>query len=169
MKAIWRFGFVAGFATGIAALAQAPPEPKYGYEVVSVKKAEPDARGNRIGPGPQGGVRTTNTNLMALLTFSYDVRDYQIIDEPGWAKTEGFDVSFTPDKPEALPKPGEADANGMATMMDRQRQRMQTVLRDRFALKVRMETRELPIYELTLAKGGSKLKAPEAGKGPSIQ
>jgi uncharacterized protein (TIGR03435 family) len=81
----------------------------------------------------------------------------------------GFDVSFTPDKPEAFPKPGEANAKIMETLMDRQRQRMQAVLRDRFGLQLRMETRELPIYVLSPAKNGSKLKAPEeAGKGPSM-
>jgi bla regulator protein blaR1 len=82
---------------------------------------------------------------------------------------ESFDVSFTADKPEAFPKPGEADAKAMGTLMDRQRQRMQAVLRDRFGLKLRVETRELPIYMLSPAKNGSKLKAPEeAGKGPSM-
>jgi uncharacterized protein (TIGR03435 family) len=159
---------VVGFLIGVCAFAQAPPEPKYGYEVVSIKKADPAARGVRIGPGMQGGLRTVNTSLLVLLTFAYDVRDYQIINAPGWAKVEGFDVSFTPDKPEAFPKPGEADLKSLETMMDRQRQRVQAILRDRFALKLHMETRDLPIYTLTLAKGGSKLKAPEPGKGPSM-
>src|SRR5450432_2544685 len=109
----WVFGLAVGFLTGVSALAQAPPEPKYGYEVVSIKKSDPAARGVRIGPGPQGGLKSMNTNLMVLLTFAYDVRDYQIIDAPGWAKGEGFDVSFTPDKPETPPKPGETDAKSM--------------------------------------------------------
>ncbi len=53
--------------------------------------------------------------------------------------------------------------------MHRQQQRMQAVLRDRFGVKLRMETRELPVYSLTIAKSGSKLKEPEAGgKGPSM-
>jgi uncharacterized protein (TIGR03435 family) len=157
---------IAGLAAGVCAIAQAPPEPKYGYEVVSIKKSDPAARGSRIEPGPQGGLRTTNTGLMMLLTMAYDVRDYQIIDAPGWARSEGFDISFTPDKPEALPKPGEGGVQEVETMMVRQRQRMQAILRDRFGLKLRMETRELPIYELTVAKGGVKLQAPQAGKGP---
>jgi uncharacterized protein (TIGR03435 family) len=155
--------------TALTAVAQSPPEPKYTYEVVSIKQSDPAARGGRIGPGSQGGLRTTNTNLMVLLTFAYDVRDYQIIDAPGWARSEGFDVSFTPDKPEAFPKPGEGDMKSLEPMMDRQRQRMQAILRDRFGLKLRMETRELPIYALVPAKGGSKLKTPdEGGKGPSM-
>jgi hypothetical protein len=75
-------------------------------------------------------------------------------------------VSFTPEKPETPLKPGETDAESMETMMHRQQQRMQAVLRDRFGMKLRMETRELPIYALTIAKRRSQLKDPEtAGKG----
>jgi len=161
------FGLI--FALSLGAAAQAPSEPKYGYEVASIKKSDPAARGVGIGPGPQGGLKTMNTNLMTLLTFSYDVRDYQIIDAPGWARGEGYDVTFTPDKVETFPKPGEATADNMESLMGRQRQRMQAVLRDRFGLKLREETRELPIYTLSPAKSGSKLKAPEeGGKGPSM-
>jgi uncharacterized protein (TIGR03435 family) len=159
-----------GILLASAALAQAPPEPKYGYEVVSIKQADPTARGTRIGPGPQGGLRTSNTSLMTLITFAYDVRDYQVLDAPGWAKSEGFDVSFTPDKPEAFPKPGEATIAQMQPMMERQQQRMQAILRDRFGLKLRVEKRELPLYELVQAKSGSKLTAASTqGKGPSMQ
>jgi len=54
--------------------------------------------------------------------------------------------------------------------MDRQRQRMQAVLRDRFGLKLRLEKRELPIYVLKPAKGGSKLTPPGPdSKGPSMR
>jgi uncharacterized protein (TIGR03435 family) len=169
MTNIRRFACLIALLASLEALAQTPPVPTYGYEVVSVKKSDPAARGVRIGPGPQGGLRTTNTSLMVLLTFAYDVRDYQILEAPGWSKGEGFDVSFTPEKPETPLKPGEVDAKSIETMMQRQRQRMQAVLRDRFGMKLRMETRELPIYGLTTAKSGSKLKEPEAGgKGPSM-
>ena len=37
---------------------------------------------------------------------------------------------------------------------------MQAVLRDRFSLALRVETRELSIYGLTVAKNGHKLAAP---------
>jgi len=36
---------------------------------------------------------------------------------------------------------------------------MQALLEDRFRLKIHRETREVPVYELTVAKGGSKLQA----------
>ena len=36
---------------------------------------------------------------------------------------------------------------------------LQSLLEDRFKLVIRREIRELPIYELTVAKGGAKLRA----------
>jgi uncharacterized protein (TIGR03435 family) len=40
---------------------------------------------------------------------------------------------------------------------------LQALLEDRFHLKVHRETREIPVYELTLARGGLKLKAFQKG------
>ena len=95
-------------ALGLAGLvcAQVPAAQDYGYEVASIKKADPTARGTRIGPGPQGGMRTTNTTLLTLITFVYNVQEYQVADVTPWVKSEAFDVSFTPDKPDAMPAPG---------------------------------------------------------------
>jgi uncharacterized protein (TIGR03435 family) len=105
---------------------------------------------------------------MQLLTWAYLVHDYQIARAPGWVTSDRFDVSFTPDRPEISPHPGirmsESDA-----WTDRNRQRMQAVLRDRFSLVLRAETHQLPIYALVLAKGGHKLSPPSAGQpGPSF-
>jgi len=40
---------------------------------------------------------------------------------------------------------------------------LQALLEDRFKLKIRRETREVPVYALTVAKGGLKLQASRAG------
>jgi uncharacterized protein (TIGR03435 family) len=50
--------------------------------------------------------------------------------------------------------------NELDSVMSRQKQQTQAVLRDRFGLILRAETRELPIYALILAKGGHKLSPP---------
>ena len=42
---------------------------------------------------------------------------------------------------------------------------LQTLLAERFQLKVHQETREKPVYALTVAKNGSKLKENAAGAG----
>jgi uncharacterized protein (TIGR03435 family) len=43
---------------------------------------------------------------------------------------------------------------------------VQSLLEDRFKLKVHRHTREVPVYELTVAKGGSKLKPFDGGCTP---
>jgi uncharacterized protein (TIGR03435 family) len=158
------------FAAGIAALtipsaigiirAQIlPPPPAYTYDVVSIHRSSPDERRTIIGPGAQGGLRMQYATAMTMLTFAYGVRDYQIVGAPGWISSDHFDVTFTPDKTELALAVG-STANELDSVMSRQKQRLQAVLRDRFGLTLRAETRELPIYALIVAKGGHKLSQP---------
>ena len=96
---------------------------------------------------------------MFMLTFAYGIRDYQIADAPGWASSDRFDVSFTPDKAEPALRPSAA-LNEMESNMSREKQRTQAVLRDRLGLILRAETHQLALYALILAKGGHKLSQP---------
>jgi uncharacterized protein (TIGR03435 family) len=158
------------FAAGRAALsitsvigiirAQIPPQPPaYTYDVVSIHRSSPDEHRTIIGPGAQGGLRMQYATAMAMLTFAYGVRDYQFVGAPGWTSSDHFDVTFTPDKTEIALTLG-STATQLDSVMSRQKQRTQAVLRDRFGLILRAETRELPIYALIVAKGGHKLSPP---------
>jgi uncharacterized protein (TIGR03435 family) len=141
---------------GVLRAQTLPPPPAYGYEVASIKPSAPGDMSSRFGPGPQGGMRAQNITVAQLLTFAYDVREYQFVSVPGWVTSDRFDVSFTPDRPEAAPSPG-MSRRQLEGAFNRNRQRMQAVLRDRFNLLLRAETRELPIYALTTARNGPKL------------
>jgi uncharacterized protein (TIGR03435 family) len=94
-----------------------------------------------------------------MLTFAYGVRDYQMAGAPGWASSDHFDVNFTPDKTEIALAVG-STTNELDSVMSRQKQRTQAVLKDRFGLILRAETRELHMYALILARGGHKLSRP---------
>jgi uncharacterized protein (TIGR03435 family) len=142
-----------------------PPPPAYSYEVVSVRPSPPGATETRLSPGPQGGVRGTNLTPMQLMTYAYSVRSYQFVNAPGWVETEHYDLSFTPDKPEPAPSRGMSHEQ-LEASFHRQQQRMQAVLRDRFGLVLKAETREMPIYSLVVAKSGSKLSPPKDEKAP---
>jgi len=63
---------------------------------------------------------------------------------PDWIHAELFDI--------------EARAEGNPTEEMMQGPMLQTLLEDRFKLKVHRETREVPVYALTLEQGGSGLK-----------
>jgi bla regulator protein BlaR1 len=146
-------------AIGIIRAQTLPPPPAYTYDVVSIHRSSPDQRRERIGGGPQGGLRMQNVTAMFMLTFAYGIRDYQIAGAPGWVSSDRFDVIFTPNKAEPAPRPG-TPFNETESTMSRQAQRTQAVLRDRFGLILRAETRELPTYALIQAKGGHKLSRP---------
>jgi bla regulator protein blaR1 len=148
------------FAIGIVRAQSLPPAPAYTYEVVSIHPSKPGQ-----GRTYFRGYRTENATAMQLLTFAYQVHEYQITGAPRWATSDRFDVNFTPDRKEANPGPGMAMVQAGA-WMDRNRQRMQAVLRDRFGLVLRAETHELPVYALVLAKGGPKLSPPSDLPGP---
>lgn len=144
-------------AAGILAAQERPAPPKYTYEVVSIHRADPAQLNSGFSEGPQGGLRARNVTAMQAMTFAYRVQDYQLLGAPGWARTERFEISLTPDRSEIVPG-RETPRTEFDGWLARQGQRMQAVLRDRFSLVVRAETRELPMYFLTVAKNGHKLK-----------
>ena len=169
-KAMLAAATVAAMATpfliGVIRAQTLPPAPAYGYDVVSIHRSDPAASGAQLGRGPQGGWRSQNTPVMMLLTVAYDIADYQVIGAPAWVYSDLYDVTFTPDKPQAPPGRGAAQKDQQA-YLSRNRQRLQAVLRDRFGLVMRVETRELPIYVLRQAKSGSRL-SPHAEGTPGL-
>jgi uncharacterized protein (TIGR03435 family) len=80
--------------------------------------------------------------LSVLTRLAYNVKDFQVIGLPGWASVEGYDIS--------------AKASGPASF-EQMRPMLQALLAERFHLSFHSETKELPIYELELAKGGAKV------------
>ncbi|MBI3208322.1 MAG: TIGR03435 family protein [Candidatus Solibacter usitatus] len=144
------------FAIGILRAQTLPPPPQYKFEVASIRPGDPSAPNARIGPGPQGGLRTENTPVMELLIFAYDLREYQFTGGPGWVRTDRFNITATPDKPEEAlhPSMGREKFEGQ---VNRQRQRLQALLTERFGLVLRAETREMPVYALKAGKSGHKL------------
>src|SRR3984885_5478585 len=62
------------------------------FEVASIKPANPDAPGTSMQFMPGGGLKMTGAPLRAMITFAYDVRDFQISGGPGWVGAERFDV-----------------------------------------------------------------------------
>jgi len=144
------------FAIGILRAQTLPPEPALTYDAVSIHKSAAANNNRLIGPGPQGGWRTTNTPVLLLIATAYHVQENQIFGVPGWASTQGYDITFTPDKSE-IPLTTSSSLKTIQGFMNRNATRLQAVLRDRFGLVLRSEMREMPIYRLVQVKGGAKL------------
>jgi uncharacterized protein (TIGR03435 family) len=68
---------------------------------------------------------------------------------PGWIDSERFTIEAKAETPETQ--------DVMRGPM------LQALLEERFALKIHSETREVPIYELRVAKGGPKFQATKPG------
>jgi uncharacterized protein (TIGR03435 family) len=117
------------------------------FEVASIKPGDPGARGGYIQPSP-GRFTSTNMPLIGLITFAYDVRPDQISGAPGWIDSQRYDILATSESPVGDPH----------KLLDQQRLMLQKLLADRFQLRVRHETRERPVYTLTVDKNGPKMK-----------
>jgi uncharacterized protein (TIGR03435 family) len=68
---------------------------------------------------------------------------------PDWMHWERFDI--------------DARSDGQPSLLMMQGPMMQAVLEDRFKLKIHRETRQGPVYELTLGKGTPRLKPLQRG------
>jgi uncharacterized protein (TIGR03435 family) len=143
---LWSAG-VAVFAFSVA-FGQATENLT--FEVASVKPAAhplPFAGMLLIsngGPGTRdpGQITWSNVVLKQLLTTAYDVKPYQV-NGPGWLDTERYDI---------VAKVPEGATTEQVNMMWR------NLLKERFGMVVHHESKEFPVDELVVAKGGPKFK-----------
>jgi uncharacterized protein (TIGR03435 family) len=68
---------------------------------------------------------------------------------PNWIRSERFEI--------------DARSDGHPSILMMQGPMLQTILEDRFKLKIHRETRQGPVYELALGKGSPKLKPLQDG------
>ena len=133
------------------------------YDVFSIK---PDKSGSgmvRMQMIPDG-FSATNISLKNLIADAYGIKEDLISGSPGWAESDRYDVTA---------KVAGADIPTFKKLTSDQRNAMlQPLLADRLKLKAHYETRELPIYELVLAKSGFKLHEATPGdsyaNGPKV-
>jgi len=132
---------------------------KYEYDVVSIKILDPDLRGVDIGTGyAADGLTAHGVRMFWMFRNAYGVTKPEIVGAPAWFDDVRFsvDARLDPATSAELQKlsPDQLKAARM--------QMLQAVLADRFGLKCHVETRELPAYFLTVAKGGPKLQEAKA-------
>lgn len=133
------------------AFAQQPPRPA--FDVASIKPNVSGVRGVTFAPMSGGRLTVENNPVTNLIQNAYGVRGNQIVGGPGWMDSDRFDI--------------EARAEG-SPAKDQLMLMLQVLLEDRFKLKVHRETRELPVFILTAAKGGVKLKPWQEGSCVTI-
>jgi uncharacterized protein (TIGR03435 family) len=124
------------------------PAP-FAYDVVSIHidKRGPGSTGTDVNGGDY---TATNVTMKDLLEQAYDIREDLISGVPGTLDSLRFDLRA---------KIVDPDLNALRTLTDPQRRAMlMPVLADRFHLKMHIETRILPVYELIVLKDGPKFR-----------
>lgn len=97
---------------------------------------------------PGGLYVATNVSLRFLVREAYQTRDFQLIGGPNWLDSDSFDIQA---RAAAADVPAPDQTRTQMLLM------LQYMLEDRFRLKIRRETRQLPVYALRVGKGGHKL------------
>jgi len=109
-----------------------------------------------------GGFEAINISLKGLLEFAYDLPEARMIGGPAWLDSAKWDVQA-----KASPEVDAQIHKGGDESKAEKQQMVRALLADRFKLTVHQDTRELPVYALVVAKGGSKLQETKAD-GTSI-
>jgi uncharacterized protein (TIGR03435 family) len=131
------------------------------YEIVSIKPSESHNNGSSWQSMPDG-FRLTGMPLESLVFSAYGIiMESQVSGMPGWMGSDRYDIE------------AKVDADTAARWeklsgKERQQQEnpmMQSLLVDRCKLKAHQETKELPVYNLVIAKDGLKMKEAPADQG----
>ena len=143
------------FLAAASVIGQRPPAPATpppGFEVAVIRPSAADAAGTNFMLS-SSRFSVTNAPLTDLIQFAYNLKtNQQVPKTPAWIASEKFDVDATI---------ADADRDALKKLpadqkLEQYRLRVRTLLADRFNFKASMQTRELPVYALVLAKGVPK-------------
>lgn len=133
-----------------AGILLAQPQPKRyrfeSFEVVTIKPTPPDWAGGRF-IRMQSTLQFVARNhaLHTLIAAAYNLSPRAISGGPKWVASDHFDI--------LAKAPGE-----IRPTLDEQMSMLRSLLADRFKLTFHREQKELPIYVLSVARTGAKLK-----------
>lgn len=149
----WRLVVIAGMARlalSNGAQVQSPPA----FEVASIRRNL--SGGLNTGINISGERLTvTNGSVKTLIRNAYGILGFQLAGEPRWLDVEMYDIVAT-------------TGSGGKISPDQFKLLLQSLLADRFRLKVHWETRETSIYALVLDKSGPRFKEASEALEPGI-
>lgn len=103
--------------------------------------------------------RSINATVIEIIQWAYELPDSRVLNAAAWTTSAKYDIEAKSDTA--------ADAHFHAlstTEARREKSKMvQSLLLDRFHLSAHIETRELPAYDLVVAKGGPRFSAVQDG------
>ena len=152
-----------------SAPAQSPEAGGPAFEAATVRPNTSGETRRQIEVLPGGRFNAINMTLWQILSIAYPI-DGKFRDEinltggPGWINSDRFDIVA---KAEGSPrldtnKPGSTVTDVDRDAVERIRMMLRRFLAERFKLRLHHETRQLPLYELVMAKT-------DGGVGPELR
>ena len=144
-------------AAGLMLLSPATllPQEAPAFDAASITPAKAGARGYSIRPLP-GRLSVSNTPLRLLIASAYHVYEFQVSGGPKWIDSERYDI-------EAKAASGSRPTEKQLMLM------LQALLADGFALAIRRDTKDFPVYALEIGKGGPRFQAPKDEGAPEFR
>lgn len=123
--------------------AQQSPAPT-GLQFAAIRASDPHAQGHRVRV-TGNRLETTNTSLGDLLCFAYGLHDTQIVGAPDWVRSDKYDLTLQTDATSSM---NELFWTSV----------LQQYLIENFRLAFHRDTRDLPVYILTVSQSAPRLK-----------
>ena len=136
-------------AAGMFAQSPATRPAFDSFEVATIKPSAQDSRGRYIRMQSAHRFFAKDYSLKALVGAAYNLTPQAISGGPAWIESDRYDI--------LAGTPGE-----IRPTLDEQMSMLRNLLADRFKLTFHREQKELSLYALLVAKGGSKLKESSA-------
>jgi uncharacterized protein (TIGR03435 family) len=131
-------------AQGASPQAAVPPAGNdSAFEVAAIRPNTSGSPVVQLNPPVGGRFRAVNVTVRMLLMRAWRMKDFQITGGPDWMNSERFDIS------------AESTESGIDEV--RYRTMLQTLLADRFQLKLHRDSKQMPVYDLVTTRNGLKL------------
>lgn len=162
MAALIVFGIANAALGRVRSQAQDAGIIRFEFESVSIKPNQSGAASGTVSPVRtmmlNGGILATNATLMDLVRAAYGIEaapgvdDGRVVGAPRWATSERYNLDAKIDRPvaDALWKLKQEPRTSQSQQM------LQALLAERFKLTVHRDSKELPVYVLSVVKGGPK-------------
>lgn len=160
LAAIVAFAAVADMAKAQSATTQQPQGTAAAapaFDVAAIHPHIPDPHERSHIVSQNGRFTTINVDLKSILQWAYDLPESRIIGGPSWLGSTRWDIEA--EAANALD--AQKNYDPVAARMEKRRM-VQALLAGRFKLVTHTETRELPIYDLVVAKSGATFLSAKA-------
>ena len=134
---------------------QSQVETGSAFDVASIKPSNAEAR-LRMENLPGGRFTATAATVNVLVRHAFGVNDSQVSSTVKWTATDRFDIA------------AKAGGGQDRLSIEQSRRMLQQLLKDRFQVRIRKESKEMPVYSLTVSPNGSRLK-PLLGEPATIR